>query len=255
MRKLITIGELAGLFKIETSQIRYYEKIGLLTSERARDSDYRLYNFPSLRILEIILQFRGLGVSIKKIKSLIDGYDVADYKQVLNTFLKDADKQILDLKKKRQSLSVSLDFMENFVPGEYKIKHYKKRKLFIEQKIKTVFNNVKEFYDSFIESNHEFTDYDVDIYFLRHSGDLVTAFSKDGSKDEVIWLPEGKYLSVYKPTEDEHDFQESIDTMLLEAKSLGYLVDGEVYAKLSFETLIINSKEYVLLEVKLLNDN
>ncbi|MCC5468178.1 MerR family DNA-binding transcriptional regulator [Pelosinus baikalensis] len=38
-----TIGEMAKLFDVSTDTLRYYEKSGLLSSERHSDNGYRYY--------------------------------------------------------------------------------------------------------------------------------------------------------------------------------------------------------------------
>ena len=44
MRDLMKIGEIANLFDVSTRTVRYYEEVGLLTSHRDPDSQYRYYD-------------------------------------------------------------------------------------------------------------------------------------------------------------------------------------------------------------------
>lgn len=65
MRKYLTIGELADLMKISTSNIRYYEKDGLFSPCKIDDNGYRLYDYNELDKLESILLFRKLDIPLK----------------------------------------------------------------------------------------------------------------------------------------------------------------------------------------------
>lgn len=72
MRDLMKIGEIANLFDVSTRTVRYYEEVGLLTSHRDPDSQYRYYDERSSERLKKILVLRELGLSLNDIKFILE---------------------------------------------------------------------------------------------------------------------------------------------------------------------------------------
>lgn len=69
---LMRIGELADRAGLATSALRYYEDVGLLTPASRSESGYRLFGEDCLGRLEFIRRARGLGLSMREIRELID---------------------------------------------------------------------------------------------------------------------------------------------------------------------------------------
>ena len=59
------LSELAG---ISTRTLRYYDEIGLLPPFKIRENGYRVYGQKEVDLLQQILFFRELGVSLDEIK-------------------------------------------------------------------------------------------------------------------------------------------------------------------------------------------
>lgn len=78
-----TIGEMAKLFNVSTDTLRYYEKSGLLSSDRHQENGYRYYSYEALFVLMDILLFRNIGVAVKDIQPMVTTMDLGDMKQVL----------------------------------------------------------------------------------------------------------------------------------------------------------------------------
>lgn len=251
MRKLITIGELANLFKVETSQIRYYEKEGLLTSQRDRESDYRLYDFMEMNRLEVILLLRDLGLSIDKIKTMIDGYEIEDYRTIVEDLIKDLDGQIKTIRQRKKSLGNSLRFLDEFKPNELIVNEHNEKKLYVDTSVGSSFPSIRAFYDYHLRTGLDYSDYSIEIYFFKKEGSVYTALSKHNSSNETITLPAGKYITIYKEFQETPLFDADFDGVLEEVRAKGYEVTGEIYVRFSIETLIINNRDYVVYEVKL----
>lgn len=74
--KLFTISELASMFDISSRTIRYYEEIGMLTSEtRNNSTKQRSYTNEERRRLKLILRGKKLNFSLQEIKEMIDLYE------------------------------------------------------------------------------------------------------------------------------------------------------------------------------------
>ncbi|WP_042354223.1 MerR family DNA-binding protein [Bacillus rubiinfantis] len=74
--QLFSISELAAMFDISSRTIRYYEEIGMLSSEtRESLTKQRKYTNQERRRLKMILRGKKLGFSLQEIKEMIDLYE------------------------------------------------------------------------------------------------------------------------------------------------------------------------------------
>lgn len=81
-----TITELSHEFDITPRAIRFYEDMGLLTP--SRDGRNRVYTVRDRTRLKLTLRGKRLGLSLQKIKQLVDMYESpSDTAQQLNAFL------------------------------------------------------------------------------------------------------------------------------------------------------------------------
>lgn len=67
------ISEVAKLTGLADSNIRFYEKKGLLTPARKAESGYRDYSEEDARRLKLILLYRKMDFSIENIEMLLKG--------------------------------------------------------------------------------------------------------------------------------------------------------------------------------------
>ncbi|MGG0175922.1 MerR family transcriptional regulator [Gottfriedia acidiceleris] len=67
-----TIGQVAKLNNLTISQLRYYDKQGLLPFLKRTESGDRLFDEDSLKFIEMILCLKNTGMPIKKIKQFVD---------------------------------------------------------------------------------------------------------------------------------------------------------------------------------------
>ncbi len=66
-----SISMLAKLAGVSTRTLRYYDEIGLLSPERIRSNGYRLYGQKEVDLLQQILFYRELGISLDEIKNIV----------------------------------------------------------------------------------------------------------------------------------------------------------------------------------------
>lgn len=67
------IGQAAQLTGLTISNIRFYERKGLLEPERNDQSKYRNYSEQDIRRLKQIILYRKMNMPIEKIASMLDG--------------------------------------------------------------------------------------------------------------------------------------------------------------------------------------
>ena len=75
------IGEVGKETGLSASNIRFYEKKGLLCPKRREESQYREYGPEDVRRLKEIMLFRKLGISVESIYLMYQGQ--ADYDGLL----------------------------------------------------------------------------------------------------------------------------------------------------------------------------
>lgn len=97
------IGEVAQQTGLTISNIRFYEKKGLISPEREKQNKYRDYTIEDVRQLKLILLYRKMNLSIETIGELAAG-DLS-MQAVL-------EQQILDLQREQQRLQESIDLCE-----------------------------------------------------------------------------------------------------------------------------------------------
>lgn len=66
-----SINKLAKLAGVSTRTLRYYDEIGLLSPERISSNGYRVYGQKEVDLLQHILFYRELGVSLDEIKNIV----------------------------------------------------------------------------------------------------------------------------------------------------------------------------------------
>ena len=109
-----SIQELASMFDISSRTIRYYEEIGMLTSEE-RDSStkHRQYSNLQRRRLKLILRGKKLGFSLQEIQDMVDLYEHnpkgVDEKKRIITY---ADKKIVELEEQISELQLLKEEIE-----------------------------------------------------------------------------------------------------------------------------------------------
>lgn len=67
----MNIGELAKSSGVNAKLIRHYESIGVIPKAARTDSGYRVYTEKDVQFLRFIKRARGLGFSMKEIKTLM----------------------------------------------------------------------------------------------------------------------------------------------------------------------------------------
>ncbi|WP_178022496.1 MerR family transcriptional regulator [uncultured Paenibacillus sp.] len=99
-----TIQKLGNLAGISTRTLRYYDEIGLLKPARTSSSGYRIYGQREVDLLQQILFYRELGLSLEDIRSIVadPGFDGA---RALREHL----NQLLDKRKQLDALIANVE--------------------------------------------------------------------------------------------------------------------------------------------------
>lgn len=118
--KLYSISELAHEFGISTRTIRYYEEVGLISSQREKDTQPRSYTSRDRTRLKLALRGKRFGFSLAEIKEMLDLYDVdPTEKEQLRRAIELGDKRIAEIdeliRELQQTKQEMLEFRERFM--------------------------------------------------------------------------------------------------------------------------------------------
>lgn len=105
--KLMTVSEVSKLLDVSTRMLRYYEKIGLITSSRKDGYAYRIYDPAAIRRLQQILLLRKLRIPLKQIATIIDDEQQVQSLQILQ-------QNIASLSMEIDALSTIRDVLDVF---------------------------------------------------------------------------------------------------------------------------------------------
>lgn len=108
MLKGVTIGALASRMGVQTSAVRYYERQGLIVSERLGNG-YRVYTQDAVNALRFICRAKALGFSLEQIGEILqirrrDVQPCARVRGLIERNLADVDRKIGELSRLRREL-------------------------------------------------------------------------------------------------------------------------------------------------------
>lgn len=203
MRTMLTIGELADLMQISTSSIRYYEKMGLISPQRIDSNGYRLFDVGEVDLLETILVLRDLDISITQIQSMLAGYQIDDYLNILSTSLQSLDQEILRLKNKKDYIQKKIQYANHLKEfgntyrihsiGERFYRQLHEGKLF-DYSMKEVYEVLKSKGIQWLNSKHEYqiisTNYEAFHLCTQESKKPLNLL-----KNDSLVFPAGWYLT------------------------------------------------------------
>lgn len=106
----VTIGELARRAGVATSALRYYEQLGLISSERTPGGQRR-YARAMLRRVAFVRAAQTVGLSLDEVRAALALLpdertpNKADWNKVSATWIRRIDERIAELKRLRQTLN------------------------------------------------------------------------------------------------------------------------------------------------------
>ena len=115
MEKL-TIGQMAKLNKVSERALRIYHDLKLLVPQYVDEStSYRYYSSSQSKRLNMILQMKSVGLSLKQIKSIMDNKDLPMFEAVLLVQIEAINNQVCELQLKENALRKMLETCKSFL--------------------------------------------------------------------------------------------------------------------------------------------
>lgn len=96
-----TVGMLSRFTGVSVHTIKYYEKIGLLTSNRMEQSNYRSYDVRSCTDIYESVKYRNMGFSLKEVKELLQTGTDERLAQLMEARERELEAEDQELRKKQ----------------------------------------------------------------------------------------------------------------------------------------------------------
>jgi DNA-binding transcriptional MerR regulator/effector-binding domain-containing protein len=134
MDKCLSVGEVAKLFKLRSSTLRYYDEIGLFQPKYTDpETQYRYYTVSQFIVLDTIIFLRKNGFSIKDIKHQLDQRTPENTLDLLNRKLEEVreeSKRLERIKAKMENkISLIKEGLELCIEPKLNYRYYPKRKI------------------------------------------------------------------------------------------------------------------------------
>ena len=110
MKNYYKISEISKLYNIGVDSLRYYEKLGILTSKRD-DNGYRLYNLTDMYKLNILRDLRALGFSMAQIKEYLDHLSIDNTLELLAKEQALLGERMKELKEREAIIAERISFL------------------------------------------------------------------------------------------------------------------------------------------------
>lgn len=94
---IMTVSEVSRNFNVSTRMLRYYEKIGLISSSRIMDYAYRIYDEDAVRRLQQIILLRRLRIPLKQVAVILNDDGQSEALQILQQNITELDEEIAAL--------------------------------------------------------------------------------------------------------------------------------------------------------------
>jgi DNA-binding transcriptional MerR regulator len=114
---MYTIGQVGDLAQLSRSTLLYYDRIGLLPPSDQSPAGYRLYSEADLARLERIRTYRAAGLSLARIKELLQADDPDHLTQALEARLITLNQEIQQLREQQRLVIDLLGQARYFIQG------------------------------------------------------------------------------------------------------------------------------------------
>jgi DNA-binding transcriptional MerR regulator len=82
-----SIGDMSRICNISRKALRYYDKIGLISSQRQDFNNYRYYTSDSLLVVPVIKYYKQMGFTLEEMSAFIEGESPNIHKAIKTSFL------------------------------------------------------------------------------------------------------------------------------------------------------------------------
>jgi DNA-binding transcriptional MerR regulator len=103
-----SIGDVSHICNISKKALRYYDNIGIITSQRQDYNNYRYYTYQSLLAVPVIKYYKQMGFKLEEMRDFIEGKSPSNvYKAIKNSFtskISELEQQQEEIRRKYESV-------------------------------------------------------------------------------------------------------------------------------------------------------
>lgn len=105
-----SIGEVSKICNVSKKTLRYYDKIGLINSQRDDNNNYRYYSNESLLAVPVIKYYKQMGFKLDEMREFIEG----EIKNPYNAMQRSFTAKINELKKEQKEITRKYDSVKDW---------------------------------------------------------------------------------------------------------------------------------------------
>lgn len=241
-----SIGEMSKMHNISVQTLRYYERLGLLKPASInRETGYRYYSIEQFIILDLIKQYKLMGLSLEEISQLMQEeitpealvHILQEQKKALNQKIQELNraKAHMDFIEKRIQLAIKQPFdkVRITMQEERKFLAYGYSSKSIEEleiNLRKVLLDVEEEYGMLSSTLTFIASYEAVLNHKVHYNQILlyAEESHKAREGKFMTMPKGQYLCLYY---DDHygDNLKYYEKLILEAHTRGLVLEGDFY--------------------------
>ncbi|TYT74279.1 MerR family transcriptional regulator [Desulfobotulus mexicanus] len=113
-----SIGEVSLICNVSKKTLRYYDKIGLINSERDDTNNYRYYTKESLLAVPVIKYYKQMGFKLDEMREFIEGNHYNVYKAIQTSFRSKIDELQREQEEIRRKYASVKDWYDLIIEAE-----------------------------------------------------------------------------------------------------------------------------------------
>ena len=209
----LTVSQFAKLHNVNKRTLHYYDEIGIFSPDYKGENGYRYYDYMQGVDFEYIKMLKELNMGLDEIKKYIDSPNEEDFKEIADVKIKEIDREIRILNRRREVLEDKLNKLnkcdEVRKKNSIKVIDCEEQKFFFtpfkfeDDDLKQLITHIKDVWTvdeyckgigSFVSVDKikrgEFEEYDG--LFIEMLEDMESKNTKN-----TIIKPKGKYICAY----------------------------------------------------------
>ena len=119
--ELQTINQVSKALGISGQMLRYYERNGLITSQRKEDYSYRVYDSENIRRIQHIIILRKLQIPVKQIAVILNSTNAVAATEIFKENILSLDKEIVALEVIKSALDIFVSQIEKLAPMQFNL--------------------------------------------------------------------------------------------------------------------------------------
>ena len=105
----LTVSQFAKLHNVNKRTLHYYDEIGIFSPDYKGENGYRYYDYMQGVDFEYIKMLKELNMGLDEIKKYIDSPNEEDFKEIADVKIKEIDREIRTLNRRREVLEDKLN--------------------------------------------------------------------------------------------------------------------------------------------------